>query len=197
MFIRRITVMAAAASTVLLGTAGAASASPAYTSYRLSAYTSGMCLSPLPGPLTPGTHVTQNFCNDAGSQQWIIADVTADGSPIRNLAAGMCLDIDGHSHAAQAAVALQPCSSRPTQRWNVYNLTVSQTDRPTRVGMIALNKASGLCLDILGHPNSPDGTAVQDNCSWDYEDQFWRAEPTHHAAKPGDQIVCRVVCSQP
>jgi hypothetical protein len=194
----RTIVIAAALAAVLLGTATAASATSTYTSYRLSTYAAGWCLAPIPGgDVTPGTHLTQYLCDDDAREQWTIADVATGGGPVRNLATNLCMGIEGGSHAAGAAVALQYCSGAATQQWDVYHLTVAQTGSADRAGMIAVNKASLLCLDILNHPAKPGGTAVRDTCTWDYVNQFWRAEPTTHRAPP-PQIPCNpVLCPQP
>ena len=72
------------------------------------------------------------------------------GLPLQTHHAGMCVDVQGASHADGARLVQNPCNGAPTQQW---------IEERVATGFLLRNKATGKCADAYGG-GTADGTAV-------------------------------------
>ncbi|MGQ4389615.1 non-reducing end alpha-L-arabinofuranosidase family hydrolase [Streptomyces sp. SAS_270] len=142
---RRLSVVFAAAVTVLIALAATLVANPAQaaTSGAVRGVGSGRCLDVPNAAQTDGTYLQIWDCSGGTNQQW-----TSTDSSQLTVYGNKCLDVPGHATTAGTRVQIWTCSGGANQQWRVNS-------DGTIVGV-----ESGLCLDVTGH-GTANGTAVE------------------------------------
>ncbi|MDQ0935451.1 non-reducing end alpha-L-arabinofuranosidase family hydrolase [Streptomyces turgidiscabies] len=142
---RHLSVMLAAAVTVLIALAATLVANPAQaaTSGALRGTGSGRCLDVSGASQTDGTLVQIWDCNSANNQQW-----TSTDSNQLTVYGNKCLDVPGHATTPGTRLQIWGCSGGANQQWRVNS-------DGTIVGV-----ESGLCLAVTGSATA-NGAAVE------------------------------------
>ncbi|MEW2114368.1 non-reducing end alpha-L-arabinofuranosidase family hydrolase [Streptomyces sp. NPDC005474] len=142
---RHLSVMLAAAVTVLIALAATLVANPAQaaTSGALRGTGSGRCLDVSGASQTDGALVQIWDCNAATNQQW-----TSTDSNQLTVYGNKCLDVPGHATTAGTRLQIWGCSGGANQQWRVNS-------DGTIVGV-----ESGLCLAATGS-GTANGTAAE------------------------------------
>ncbi|MBW8738820.1 MAG: RICIN domain-containing protein [Streptomyces turgidiscabies] len=142
---RHLSVMLAAAVTVLIALAATLVANPAQaaTSGALRGTGSGRCLDVSGASQTDGTLMQIWDCNSANNQQW-----TSTDSNQLTVYGNKCLDVPGHATTPGTRLQIWGCSGGANQQWRVNS-------DGTIVGV-----ESGLCLAVTGSATA-NGAAVE------------------------------------
>jgi hypothetical protein len=124
--------------------------------YTLRSASSGQYVSVAGGATTDATAIVQDPAGSA-PQQWRLGSAGGGAYGLTLATSGQCVDVDGASKSAGAAVIDWTCNGGANDAW---------TFAPTGTGAYTLVSVnSGLCLDDANNSQSPGNALIQWTCN--------------------------------